>query len=426
MRLKYPVIGIFALQLLSGFAIGETNLKDILLDSLVATNRSIQAARANYESAQAEIGASGVLPDPKLEITTSLSPIQTRNGPIENQIMLGQKFPLWGKLKRTRSIAELKRDIAFQKYQATVVVTAFQMQKAWADYLKLAHSLEILDQYTAELESFRKVALTHYSTGQGNTQHPILKLQIEQALMMSKSNDMQSQLDATIHSLQALFDGHFNADIFTRAWKARNPAEPATYWLELADNINPTLRIKRSRERIAVLMKELSQRKSYPDLTAGMTYSVIGPTNLGGAVEPGKDALGVKVGLNLPIWFKRNKARVQAAAISETASRENTAATWNQIQAAIQSQVQDLTEINQTYQLYEHRLIPESKQMLASAYSAYQTGKISFLDLLDSERMTINVRLGFENVKARRTLAAAKLYNAVGLTGPYGETPDEK
>lgn len=422
MRLKYSFIGMLSIQLLWG-QIGPQTAR---IDTLLAFNRGIQSARATYQSIEAESRASGVLPDPMLEVTTSLSPIQTRNGPVENQIMLAQKFPLWGKLKRQRAIAEIKRDIAYQNYQNTVVSTVYQMQEIWANYQKLNQSLAILATYSDELESFRKVALTHYSTGQGDTQHPILKLQIEQSLIQSKTNMLQSQLDGTIHHLQALFDGHFVPDSAAFGVFVPNSKVSEEDWLNLAKRVNPMLQMKQSQEQIAALMTDLNQKQNYPDLTAGLSYSMVGPTNLGGAVESGKDAIGVKVGLNLPIWFNRNKARVQASEINQTATQENTAETWNQIQATILAQLQDLAEIEQTYSLYENRLIPEAKQMLASAYSAYQTGKISFLDLLDSERMTFNVRMEFENVKASRNIAAAKLYRAVGLVGSNGELPNEK
>lgn len=426
MKIQASLTVIMMLQLVFGTTYSQPSSHSEPIDSLLVHNHGIQAARANFQATRAEVAATGVLPDPMLEVTTSFSPIQTRNGPVDNQIMLAQKFPLWGKLKRQRAIAEIRRDIAYQNYQNTVVSTVYQMQETLANYQKLTQSLAILATYSDELESFRKVALTHYSTGQGVTQHPILKLQIEQSLIQSKTNTLQSQLDGTIHQLQALFDGHFQPD--TSKFEVKIPDSGLTedVWLNLAKRVNPMLQMKQSQEQIALLMTELNQKQNYPDLTAGLSYSMVGPTSLGGAVESGKDAVGVKIGLNLPIWVKRNRAHVQAAEINQIASRASTEETWNQIQATIQAQLQDLIEIEQTYALYEDRLIPEAKQMLASAYSAYQTGKISFLDLLDSERMTFNVRMEFVNVIANRNIAAAKLYRAVGLVGSTGELPNEK
>ena len=53
--------------------------------------------------------------------------------------------------------------------------------------------------------------------------------------------------------------------------------------------------------------------------------------------------------------------------------------------------------------------------MLSSAMSAYETGKIGFLDLLDSQRMVVNIRLDFEETRAKRETAKAKLLKVVGL-----------
>lgn len=393
----------------------ETRPSPPILDSLLQYNQGIQAAYRKFQSLQTVVQTRGVLPDPLLEVTTALSPLETRNGPVVNQVMLGQKFPLWGKLKRERSLAALQADIAFQDYRRTVVSTTFEMTKAWADYVKVSRSLEILKHYSEDLEAFQNVALTHYSTGQGNTQHPILKLQIERSLIQSKTNTLQGQLEAAIQRMNALLNGQFDPDNISAIQDEPDRAEQQEDWLALARQVNPDLRSHRIREQLALLQKEVNQRKNYPDLVAGMTWSRVEDTDLGGAVESGKDALGVKLGINLPLWFNRNTARIEAARINEQATQLASTETWNQIQAAIQSQLRELAEIEKNYRLYQDNLLPESRQMLASAYSAYETGKINFLDVLDSERMTFTVQLEFEAVKARRTIARAKLLKAVGL-----------
>jgi len=59
--------------------------------------------------------------------------------------------------------------------------------------------------------------------------------------------------------------------------------------------------------------------------------------------------------------------------------------------------------------------------MLSSAYSAYETGKISFLDLLDSVRLGVKVKLEFEGIKAQQTILIAKLYQSAGVINPVQE-----
>ena len=75
-------------------------------------NREVLASEKAYLGSKEKIKISGVLPDPMLETSFSINSIETRNGPIENQIMLGQRFPLWGKLKRERNIEKIRADIS--------------------------------------------------------------------------------------------------------------------------------------------------------------------------------------------------------------------------------------------------------------------------------------------------------------------------
>jgi outer membrane protein TolC len=381
------------------------------IELLLQKNRSIQAAQQSYEAAQERIRTKGVLPDPVLSNTTFLAPIETKNGPMENQLMLGQKFPLWGKLSRERNIAEYAAQKAGYSLEQQKIMAVYQMNRQYATFLKLVNSLSILEKYREELESFRRVALTQYATGTGVTQHPILKLQIEKSLVESQMNTLQSKLETVINELQTLFDGAYTPALFPEDWDIQVPSRPAEEWLQLAEQVNPSFgKVKASLE-IARLQNELATRKNYPDLVAGVTYTSIGPSSPGS----GADALGVKLGLNLPLWLRRNKARVAATHLEVRAQEELVEETWNQIEGDIRSVKKRLDEIEETYRLYQGGLVGESEQMLASAYSAYETGKIGFLDLLDSERMVVRIRLDFEAVKADRRVAAAELLKAVGM-----------
>lgn len=385
------------------------------MDLLLTRNRKLLAAEQKRLAALEAIKTKGVLPDPMFSNSFFLQSIETRNGPMENQIMLGQKFPLWGKLSRQRKVATLMAEKATFNLETLQVMVVFQMNKNYANYLKLKRSLEILEQYQEELDSFRKVALTQYSTGTGMTQHPILKLQIERALVESKINSLQTKLDAVENTLQALFDGAFSPDLFPPDWDIVVPIDSAAVWLKLAEVTHPGYLQARTNLYLAQVQQELATRKNYPDIVTGLTYTSIGPTTSMSGNDPGADAFGVKLGLNLPLWFRRNKARVESATLNVKAHEELVADVWNDIEQEVYSVVLQRDEIEETYQLYYGGLLQEADQMVSSAFSAYETGKISFLDLLDSERMAVRIRLEFEAVIAERRIAAAQLLKAVGL-----------
>ena len=383
------------------------------VEALFRHNQAIQAAGQTMLAARQRVAASGLLPDPVVEYTGFVRPIQTRVGPMESQIMLGQRLPLWGTRRREREVAALTAKMSAEDLQQLKVESVFQLSRDWARYLRLTRSLEILDEYRSGLESFRQAALTHYSTGAGLTQHPILKLQIEMSLVESRMNTLSSELESAVNSLQALYDGHFSPAVVGNDGGMGLPRASAEEWLEAAEGGHPLLIKARQRRQIATLRHELAVRKAYPNLVAGVTYTAVGP--LQGTGPTGDDALGVKLGLNLPLWFRGNRARVEAA-LSEVGAQVATIEdTWNGIERDVRSAKKKLDELQATYRLYSESLLQEAEQMLSSAHVAYETNKISFLDLLDSERMVKQVRLEFEVVKADRRTAIARLLWTAGL-----------
>ena len=398
------------------FAIVTSGLAQTIdpIELVLEINREVLAAEEAYKAALKNIKVYGVLPDPMVESSFFIEPIETRNGPMEAQLMLGQKFPLWGKLKRERSVAVRKAEIASFNLQQKKIVVVFQMKKDWENYLKLKNSLEILNKYREELKTFRSIALIQYSTGVGITQHPILKLQIEISLIESQINSLESNFDSVVNSLQSLFDGSFSPELFGDQRTEVLPSNSSEYWLDVAKETHP-LYSKAQRELdIVILKNELAVRKNYPDLITGLTYTIIGDGS-SMTTSAGTDAMGFKVGLNLPIWFGRNKARIESTKLTIRSNEEMVEEVWNRVEDDVRSTKKDLDEIQETYILYNDKLVQESEQMLSSAYSAYETGKISFLDLLDSQRMVVRVRLDFETVEAKRRIASAKMLKNIGL-----------
>ena len=385
------------------------------LDLVLEINPVVKAADLAYQSALEKVKVIGVLPDPMLETSFSINSIETRNGPIENQIMLGQRFPFWGELKRERNIEKIRADISRLNLDKTKVKISFLLRKGIANYYKFSESLEILEQYKIELESFENIAQSQYANGIGLTQHPLIKLQIETALVESKINKIESSLEKNVNDLQILFDGQFSTSLIGDSLQLNSISKSDQFWLNLANKYNPSFAISQANIAIASDKHKLAKLKKYPDLTAGLTYSFIGPTDLGGAPSPGADALGVKVGINLPLWFKKNKARIESASFNLQKQEELLSNTWNNVEYDILSTLKELNEIKDTYIIYDERLIQETEQMLSSAYSAYETGKISFLDLLDSVRMVVKVKLDFASVKAKQNILIAKLFQNVGI-----------
>ena len=354
---SYRIRKLWLIALLAGIINGQSaGFEGDPNEALFEYNREIRAAGLALEAATEKVRTAGVLPDPMVEAATFIEPVQTANGPLESQIMLGQKFPLWGKLRRQRQVARERVEIARMNLEHQKVMAAFQLRRDWQNYLKVTSSLEILDDYRRELESFRSVALTQYSTGIGLTQHPILKLHIEISLVESQINTLQSSLAGVENSLQSLLDGHFSPGIFGGQRLALPPIGTDESWLSLARQWHPLYRKAQHDLRIAVLERELATRQNYPDLTAGLTYTSIGDGSSMGP-SPGADGFGFKVGLNLPLWLGRNRARVKAAGLLAGSKEETVEAVWYRIEAQVRSTWTDWAESEETFVLYDQQFL---------------------------------------------------------------------
>ena len=65
--------------------------------------------------------------------------------------------------------------------------------------------------------------------------------------------------------------------------------------------------------------------------------------------------------------------------------------------------------------LFTDALIPQATTTLAASVSAYTTGRATFLDLLDAERMLFDLRWSYEATRSSVLSTGAALERAVGV-----------
>ncbi|MGE5229273.1 MAG: TolC family protein, partial [Deltaproteobacteria bacterium] len=134
--------------------------------------------------------------------------------------------------------------------------------------------------------------------------------------------------------------------------------------------------------------------------------------------DNGKNALVVSVGVTLPVWREKYAAEVRQAAENLSAQKLESSALLDDIQFAIRDQVVRVQSLADQTALFDKVLIPQAAESLRSTESAYETGQVGVLDLLDSERVLLQVRLGNARQRADYLLALAALERAVGTKFP--------
>jgi outer membrane protein TolC len=130
--------------------------------------------------------------------------------------------------------------------------------------------------------------------------------------------------------------------------------------------------------------------------------------------ESGKDPFSLTVGMNIPIWLGKRKAAVTQAEEARAAEMARYADLQKNIEAEINDILFQLQTTKETLELYEQGLITQAESSLQSATAAYKTGRLDFLNLLDAERMLLQINLAHIREQANYAKQLAALERAVG------------
>jgi cobalt-zinc-cadmium efflux system outer membrane protein len=146
-----------------------------------------------------------------------------------------------------------------------------------------------------------------------------------------------------------------------------------------------------------------------------------------GVVNPpednGQDVLAFTVSMNIPIYRKRIRSGIAEAQESQRSNEELLGAVRNRLRFDIQEAILHLDSADERARLYRDVIIPQAVESLASAEAAYTTNRLSFLDLLDAERILFQARLAYHRIVSDSWIALSDLELAAGFRIPASEPP---
>ena len=168
--------------------------------------------------------------------------------------------------------------------------------------------------------------------------------------------------------------------------------------------------------RKSEFMRDLARKEYLPNLSLQASYITV--AKVSSVPDAGKNAFSISAGINLPIQLGKRNAAVEEAEATLLANKLSYQSTENNVKAEIFDLYFQLQSTAQTLDLYEQGLLLQAESSLQSALSAYRTGKLDFLSLLDSERMLLQTNLAYAQARSNYQKVVAALERSVG-----GEMP---
>ncbi len=383
----------------------------------LSQNPEIQVKRKQVEAAAMRVPQAASLQDPMVDITGyPFYPYvpQQVGGRVTYEVMASQQVPWFGQLRTKASAAEAEVDAARAELAMAELEVLEQVKRAYYEVYVVQSSIEITKQSRKLAVEFSQIAETKYRTGTVD-QQDLLRAQLEVSNTDAELVRMQQELQSAQARLARLL--HVSPDTPVRAL-AELPVEHLPDDVErlysLAIEARPDLHaqlamIRRDRRNV-----DLARLEYFPEFTfkAGWgdmtTYKAMSPE------ADGIGMLGVGLGANIPIYRKRLDAGVHEAEAQTVASARQYDALRDKAQEEVKDLFAQLTSQEQLLALFRTDILPKAEQTLNVSTTAYQTGRIDILMLIDNWKLLLQYRIGQMRLEAQLRQTLASLERAVG------------
>lgn len=412
----------------AGSAFARAQEPEAAIDSLVTLalreNPRLAALAADHASALASVPRAGALPDPTLSISFEGMPLDepSPGAAVERSLMLEQMLPFPGKQGLMKAMQSDAAAMAGLRLARARLEVASEMRAALQELIRRRAAIEIVEESRDALAQIVEASLARYITGSAG-QPELLKMQVELAMEETRLAALRLQLPAAEARVNALLDRPAGAtlpqlgdpDLPRRGPAGLAPLAPLDSCEARALALQPMLAM----EERAVAMAErglgLARREAWPDLMLGAGYM---------AMKEMDDAWMGRIGLTLPVWRGNKVAPSRREAEQRLLSaRESRDQARNETLLAVREAHAMAAAAREMLLLYDDSVLPQAERALAAARSAYETGAVGSLDLLDARRSLLAARLARADARAEYATRLAGLALAIG-EGAGGRAPE--
>ena len=378
-------------------------------------NPDIAADRAAWRAKLEGYRIATGLPDPQLTATYFPEPLQTRLGPQDWSLSLSQKIPFPGKLFKAGEVVRTEANMARLQLDKTVRTIAADIQASAHELIYIRAAKKIAVQNAALLDQLRGAAETAYTDDRAALVDVMKAL--SQAGQLRYDALLLDELELTeMTRLNGLLNRPPDA-VFGEI--ARPPDHALDYSLEelyrLAATYQEDIRIADHGMNRAEAQLDLARYRFYPDFNVGLFYASIGdPDTPQRPPDAGRDALGVRLGVTLPLWTAKNRGHVSQAEAGRAKAEAVRQSRVNASRTDIHTMYFRLQNARRLVELYQQDLLPQAASALQTTEAWFREGYAEFADLIEAQSTWYNFQLTLARARADYGKHFARLEALVG------------
>jgi outer membrane protein TolC len=276
------------------------------------------------------------------------------------------------------------------------------------DYYVAARALEVNAEHIALLESFQKIATARYEAGAAAQQDPI-QAEVELSHALHDKILLGTALRVVAEQINALLHRASTAPLPAPPARAASPGAapdlPADLIAQALD-ARPELAAAQARIAAEQARVDLARREYFPDFTLSGGYDRFWDER---ELRP-----SVGLAMNVPLQLGRRSAALDEAEARLEQAYSERAALEDEVRLDAERGAERYAEAHQVLRLIADRQLPASRDQVEAARAGFETGRNSFLALIDAERNLRNVELDYEQALADVSRRRAELDRALG------------
>lgn len=396
------------------FVTGDSASLEILLEYAALNNPGLNAAFNRWKAALERAPQARTLPDPAFSYGYAIQEMETPMRPEKHRLSLMQMFPWFGKLQLQGNAALEEANTAGAMYEAARLSLFYEVKDAYYEYCYLDRAIRVMEENVELLRYLEEVVMAKYRAG--TVPHSsLIKAQVETDRLEDQLKTMTDMLNPVRARLNAALN---------RPWQAKLPPPgrieidsvgvSGEQWITWLKENNPDLRANEYQVEKERFYVSLARKSYYPDITLGIQYSILGKAPLPEVMSSDKNPLMAMASINLPIWWGKNKAMVNEARANYQSSLRERQNKENELLSMLQMVLYRFRDAERKKELYTQALLPRAKQALNVTHSAFETGKVDFLDLVDAQRTYLEFQLSLERALADYAQRLAELEMLTG------------
>ncbi|MBX7152068.1 TolC family protein [bacterium] len=405
----------FLILIVNSFGFSQDKILQSLIDDARQNNLQLHAFHHQIESERIKIDQATAWEAPQIGIEFYQTPIRSfplpMRGGMETDYFVQQMVPWPGKLNAMSKVVENSARISEANYRVLEQQIVRDLKYAYYELYFIRQKIRINNENLKWIENLETIIQSQITIGRSK-QQDLLRLHIESAKLSVETVNFQR--DA--RTVEIMINTTLNRDIVAPVSTADSIETIIPVWsieklIPLANEIRPELHSMNFNLKMFQAEQSAVKKELYPDVMLKTVYKNMSNTS--------KDFWSFMIGINLPFapWSKdKYNGRLLESDEHILHAEKEISSMQNMIAYDIQKALSSLENSRNMMTLYRDNIIPQYEQTLKLLVIEYQSGKLDFGMVVETERMLLMAKLDHQMATMNFMQALSDLEKAVGLS----------